>query len=304
MRMQSSRRLTAKRTMRGAILLVLLFLIAGGVLAMQWNKNCSGGLFSWSRATVQDEPQQLLTVMRQYGLTELYQTFSSHSDPAQLEPFLTQAAEQGVAVYVLVGEPEWGREADGASLRQVITRVAAWNEALPEGSRFAGVMADIEPYLLEEWSDSDARRLLMQRYVQGTCAAYAQAQDAGLELLVCIPYFYDTKGFTAELEQLAAEGCSGLAVMNYYRGKEAEHLRTEAELARRYGKRLLTIYELQPPGSHDLTDQNTYYQAGLDALADNYRALRRNFWRQRVDYALHSYPVLCELSEKEAAPDA
>ena len=133
---------------------------------MQWNKNCSGGLFSWSRATVQDEPQQLLTVMRQYGLTELYQTFSSHSDPAQLEPFLTQAAEQGVAVYVLVGEPEWGREADGASLRQVITRVAAWNEALPEGSRFAGVMADIEPYLLEEWSDSDARRLLMQRYLR------------------------------------------------------------------------------------------------------------------------------------------
>ena len=36
--------------------------------------------------------------------------------------------------------------------------------------------------------------------------------------------------------------------MNYYRGKEAEHLRTEAELACRYGKRLLTIYELQPPG--------------------------------------------------------
>ena len=51
MRMQSSRRLTAKRTMRGAILLVLLFLIAGGVLAMQWNKNCSGGLFSWSRSS-------------------------------------------------------------------------------------------------------------------------------------------------------------------------------------------------------------------------------------------------------------
>lgn len=283
---------------------VLLLLAAWYFGSLRWEKMCTGGLFSWDENVIQEEPEALLGLMTKHGLSELYQYFPSDAETGDLEAFLTQAAEQGVSVYVLTGEPEWGAEANGASLGKVLARVARWNRELPEGSRFDGVMCDIEPYLLEEWEDEESRARLMQRYVQGYRTAYAQACENNLELIACIPYFFDSKGFTEELRLLTAEGCHRLAVMNYYRDKEIDHLRTEAALARQYGKGILTIYELQPSGIHGLTEKNTYYHLGLDALAENYRALRKAFRPQRVDYALHSYPLLWELTEREEEPHA
>lgn len=281
---------------RGALLAALVL-----VLAVFWllrrKTVYSGGLFNWNFSAVQAEPEALLALMAQHGLTELYQTVPAGAKAEELEGFLSQASQQGVRVYVLAGEPEWGREADGDSLRTVLARVSRWNRALPEGSRFAGVLSDIEPYLLREWQEASGRAPLMDSFVKGYRAAFAQARQDQLELLACIPYFFDTEGFSEELRVLTAEGCSGLAVMNYYRGGEEKHMRTEADYAKQYGKRILTIYELQPPGTHGLTERNTYYEEGLEALSENYRALRWAFWPQRVDYALHTYQVLRELTE-------
>lgn len=292
------------RRRRNALWAAAGLLLLAGLWYSRSLDTYSGGLFSWDAVVVQQEPEALLALMAQHGLSELYQTFPSDAKAEDLEPFLAQAARQGVTVYVLAGQADWGREADGASLREELARVAQWNRALPEESRFAGVMCDTEPYLLAEWDEEENRAGLMQRFVQGYRAAYAQACEDQLQLLACIPYFFDSHGFTEELRLLTAEGCSGLAVMNYYRDSEIEHLRTEAALAKQYGKRILTIYELQAPGTHDLTEQNTYYHAGLEAVAENYLALRKAFWPQRVDYALHYYPLLRELTQREEAPHA
>lgn len=103
------------------------------------------------------------------------------------------------------------------------------------------------------------------------------------------------------LARMADQGCDGLAVMNYLRIDEIEQIRAEVELAQTYGRRIITIYELQSPGTDGLTDWHTYYNAGLDALRESYEAIREAYSPQRVDYALHYYPLLLELDQRDGA---
>lgn len=256
-----------------------------------------GGLFSWEQSAATQDAEQMILLMKRYGLTELYQYFSHKTPKKEIESFLTMAAQRGIRVYLLAGSADWARESKGNSLRKVIRQAARWNEELPEEARFAGVMADVEPYLLEEWQ-TDQRDALMQIYVQSFDAAHKYAAEEDLELLACIPFFYDTSGCTEALEHLAAQGCDGLAVMNYLRINEIDQISAEAALAQTYGKRIITIYELQSPGTDGLTDRHTYYNAGLDALQESYAAIRDAYAPQRVDYALHYYPLLLELDRR------
>ena len=258
------------------------------------------GLFSWEQSAAAQEAEQVISLMERHGLTELYQYFSREASDEEVEDFLTLAARRGIRVYLLAGSAEWALESEGDSLCGVIRRAARWNDGLPEGVGFAGVMADVEPYLLDEWQD-DRREALMRSYAQGLDAAHGYAAGQDLELLVCVPFFYDTSGCMETLAQMAAQGCDGLAVMNYLRVDEIGQIRAEAELAQKYGRRIITIYELQSPGTDGLTDRHSYYSAGLGALRESYAAIQEAYAPQRVDFALHYYPLLLELDRREAA---
>lgn len=99
----------------------------------------------------------------------------------------------------------------------------------------------------------------------------------------------DTLGFTAELERIIRDASDAVAVMNCFRGKEKEHMRTEAQISLKDRKSIITIYELQPPGKHGLSDQNTYYHQGIPAAYQNYRQVKQAYPHQEVDIAFHEY---------------
>ena len=300
---ETTKKTDAKRLkpMKAAVFIVILLAAtaaASAVMAIRvWKNARSGGLFSWNRSVMYSSGiDELLDTMEQYGLTELYQNVPSDCDTAIIEELIMKCSDKGIRVYLLAGEPEWALEQEGSSLIRVINRAADWNRAMPEGLRIAGVMSDIEPHILK---DQDSARL-MECFADGYAAAMAEAGKQELELIACIPYYFDDEGRRAGLERLVKDGCTGLAVMNYYRGSESEHILTEAELAKKYDRRIITIYELQEEGKYGLTDRNTYNSVGLDALYDNYGKLRRDYFPQRIDYALHSYEALLEMTERES----
>ena len=154
-----------------------------------------------------------------------------------------------------------------------------------------GVVLDVEPYLTDGWKD---RTEVLRRYVDGMCRAREAADRAGIELIACIPYFYDKDG-TEELERLVSKGCHSFAVMNYDRKKEVSHLKTEAGLAAAYGRPLFTICELQKPGTHGLTERNTYYALGPDGVRESWKELRGAYPDQPFSYALHDSRSLKEV---------
>ncbi|WP_373786269.1 hypothetical protein, partial [Jeotgalibaca porci] len=81
------------------------------------------------------------------------------------------------------------------------------------------------------------------------------------------------------------------------RGQEIPHLETEAKLCRLYRKSLETIYELQPPGKHDLKDINTYYHLGLKKVDENFQTLATHYQNQAVKISYHEFVYFQELAE-------
>ena len=272
----------------------------------------SAALFSWSSETVSKADEALFELMRQEELNVLYQTISSKkSCQEQLPAFVERAMEEGIAVYYLTGDAPWGLDPDGDKLCEAVENAAACNRRIQrkfleqqekDGKKqepvpqLAGIVFDVEPYLLDEWDEDPDK--VMNSFVSGMKKAYSLAREYGLEVIVCIPWYYDKKGQQEGLEELIKNGCDSIAVMNYYRGSEVKHIATEAELARKHGKGLITIYELQKANGRGVQEVNTYYNFGLDALERNYKSILAAYPEQTISIAYHDYRALQEVLNK------
>lgn len=254
------------------------------------------GLFSWEKSTIVD-CDVFFEDTKKLGITEVYQEISKDFEMEEVEQFLKAAKKSETSVYMLIGEAEWALEEDAEHLIAEIKRVASMNQSVSKSTRLKGVMVDVEPYLLEDWEENSDK--VMKSYVTGMKKAYEYARECEIEMILCIPYFYDTKGHEEELENLIADACDGIAVMNYYRDSEIEHIQTEAELASYYGRSITTIYEMKEAGSHGLTEQNTYYQLGIEAALANYKELQAAYEEWHINMAYHDYEAVKEVMENE-----
>lgn len=269
----------------------------------------SAGVFSWSAEVVNQTDGEIFSVMKARGATALYQHFSTkNSRQEQMSLFAERAMAEGVTVYHLTGDPSWGLDPEGVRLCEAVEEAASFNrwiarkflerreadgaswEAVP---RLAGIVLDVEPYTLDQWDENPGG--VMDSYVSGMKRAYALAQEYDLEVIACVPWHYDNKGLEAGLEELIQYGCDSVAVMNYYRGSEVQNIATEAALARKHGKGLITIYELQKADGRGILEVNTYYQSGLKALEESYISVKQAYPDQPVSIAYHDYKALREV---------
>lgn len=233
------------------------------------------GMFEWDASSIQriGEAQELSARL---GITRWYQEIEfSDLEEEELPAFVGAMTQMGVKVYALVGEREWGTEQDGASLIACMEKVRAYNKQAPEGAQITGVMADVEPYLLEGWEEH--REAGMDAYVSGMIKAHEWSSQNELVLIACIPRHYDDQGLSKQLERLIDQGCDEVAVMNYGCGDEAEKIETEASLAARYGKPLHCILEFQEAGKHGLTEEETYRNKGLEAARAVWEQMEESF---------------------------
>ena len=248
-------------------------------------------LFSWKASAMEEQAADLFAAAAAQGIDLVYQSVPSDSPPETLAEFAGSAAQSGLSVYLLDGDPDWGLDRTGRDMRAAVARAAEYNAAHPDAP-LAGVALDVEPYLTETWDEAPER--VLDSFVRGLTAAYRDAERENLRLAVCVPFFYDSKGYTQALKQIT-EQCDTLVVMNYQRGHEAENIRTELLLARMTGRQLVTAYELQPAGTHGLTARNTYREAGLDALHDNFAAVQAQLGPGNLGFALHDWVSLREV---------
>ncbi len=253
------------------------------------------GLFSWSQDPLTGDGRELLfRIMKEMELDTLYQAFPFDMEASAVQDFLAAAAEENIHVWLLTGSPEWGLDPDGTAMSDEIRRAVRYKA---EGAGFQGVMMDCEPYLTELWEEDPAQ--VMTNWCFAMRAARETARQEGLILCACIPYYLDSMGFSAQLQTLIEEGCDGLAIMNYYKKKEAEHIDTEVRMAAGAGIPVTVIYELQPPGVHGLKEVNTYYLDGISAVKRSWAMLRFRFLGAPLSMALHEYNALREVVGNE-----
>lgn len=244
------------------------------------------GLFIWNRSALHSEKRGLtLDTMRELGLTRAYLYVPSDTSTSRVERFVTSAARRDVDVFLLAGDPSWGLDPNGEAMVGQIRRAAGF-----EGVR--GVLMDVEPHGTDAWDDDPSGSLAT--YVEAMVHAKEAASEEGLELVACIPFYYESSDATGALETLVAHGCDALAVMNYSKRDEAGQIANEVRLCMAYGKPVTAIYELQPAGTHGLQEHNTYHEDGLEAVRLSWEALRATYPDAELSYALHDATAVLE----------
>ena len=260
------------------------------------------GMFSWGNAAIsEDETDNLEKCIGQADVTKIYQHFSDDVlGSEEAKGFLERMKENNIQVYALFGDAEWAYETDAETLIGKIKRVADYNKNNKK-YRIVGVMVDVEPYLLDEWSEEgDVRDELMENYLECIKNAYQYAKQNDLEFIVCVPTFYD-EVCEDVLDSLVENACDGLAVMNYNRSDEYGQIEAEVKLAREQNKEIICIYELQEAGKHDLEDINTYAGEGLEPLWKSAKNLKEQFGYSKLSFSYHYYEPLKDLLAEEDA---
>lgn len=260
------------------------------------------GLFSWDTSVMaESEKNTLNNCIQRAGVGRIYQSIPEQNLALEeTAGFIRRMSARSVEVYGLLGDSEWSYEKDGGSLRYELEQIVSYNAGQEKNARIAGVMVDVEPYLLDEWDRSGrSRQKLMERYLSGIKKGYEYAVEHGLKFWVCIPVFYDVTNEDI-LEELISSACDGIALMNYDRTDEYMQIAKEVGYAREYQKGVVCIYELQEPGNHDLEEINTYAGLGLKALWSSARRLEAQFGYEQLQFGYHYYRPLIDLLAKEA----
>ena len=231
------------------------------------DKNISYGMFEWDSDAIY-APDETLELIEILSIDRWYQQFPEEMESREVTDFAAAVSGSGTRLYALAGEADWAFEADGASFVAALSTVASYNASVTADERITGVMADIEPYTQPRFKEDPAGSMAL--YLSCMENGYAFARDHELTLIACIPYHYDDRGLTDELERLIDKYCDEVAVMNYCCGSEIPSIETEAVLAARYDKPLHCILEFQEPGVHDLTEDLTYRNKGIEAAKETW----------------------------------
>ena len=167
------------------------------------------------------------------------------------------SAIPGYNIYLLAGDTSWGVD----DMQKVVE--------IAEEKRADGVLFDIEG-----------------NYV--TLASNLSLLESDLPIYVCMPFWLDE-----ELQEQIIKEVDGVVVMNYSKGNERLNIQKAIETAEKYGKVILTAYELQPVGEYGLEEYNTYHDDGLDAVEKNYE---EQFGGTDVGIAFHNLNMMRELT--------
>lgn len=254
------------------------------------------GMFEWNEERIY-QTDRIGELLRVLPITDWYQETAVPVGQEDMEAFLTFMNEENVRVYAMAGETQWGYEEDGASLISWLEEIISYNRKAGKGKSFRGVMLDVEPYVLKKWKEDP--EVHMETYVKGMKEAYGYAKENNLDVIVCIPRHYDDQGLTGQLEELIAEACDEVAVMNYDCGFEAEKIETEALLAQKYGKSLHCILEFQEVGKHGLVEQKTYRNKGVEAAWEAWDLVDQAYPEMQITRDYHwSSPIFQMIKEE------
>lgn len=292
-----------KKYFRIVIFCVSLLLISGIWLLRQLNhpgvttNNVKYSIFSWSSEEVTENREEFIEDLIDYEFSRVFQSFSSRLSQEEVISFLQAMSEQEIDVYSLAGTPEWAFDPNGTSMIRQLERVVEVNQQLSKEKQIKGLVIDVEPYTLDgfDWADLD----IQKTFIAGVKKLYLASEEENLELIIVIPYFYDSKGYKEVTEAFIQEFSDEVAVMNYYRNREIKNLAYEARKAKKVNKPLTTVYELKRPGEHSLRDKNTYYHEGWSALLENVEQLIQHYQDQTINIAVHDYHAFRKVIQRE-----
>lgn len=249
------------------------------------------GLFSWDYADCyKDKRQELSAIVDQMGISEIYQSNLFDLEETVCKEYISYLhQEKGVKVYALTGDPSWYNKIE--DIEKQIDDVVNYNKKEEVDSKIAGIVLDIEPWVLGEgkWDERTLANTLKKasKYTQGK----------GLELVVVIPFWLQPKN----LETIIAN-CDKTIVMNYNLYSPVDFIREEVALAKAYGKPILSAAETkEPEEAYGVLEHTTYYNAGIEKLLEDWQSIEEAYEYEGIGFGLHDLKALKLFLQKDVS---
>lgn len=182
--------------------------------------------------------------------------------PQRYQAFIRNAHQRGMQVYALLGS--WYLHTERYVLpghrhkaKKMLQQILDYNAASGAAERFDGVNYDIEPHLLDEWSDATRQRLL-RGFLEMTEAMMKAKHASGQQLQIgpAMPFWWDGielewHGVRKPVSEHVFDLVDYVALMDYRNRAEGSdsilsHAQSEMDYARRSGKRLVIGLEFNP----------------------------------------------------------
>lgn len=285
----------------------LIFLFMGAVLVVgslgiyikiqkEPEKRNRNGLYSWSPIETQPDLEALLQVIEKVPVGEIYQYYGENELQDRIpRDMITRLSEKKIEVWYVNGAPEWGIDETGEEIRRAVSMVALYNYMVPEEARFAGIQLDVEPYLTDNWEED--KQETVEIWYKALYRGKALAEEYGIPVMICVPRWMDAVNKDV-FEKMLRDCCDEVAIMNYDRRDEVEGIKPEMELALKYDRPVICVSELTRPGKHGLTEDHTYYYAGLDELHEAWQRLSEDYPHNDLRFAYHHISPLKEMLDR------
>lgn len=226
------------------------------------------------------------------GVTAMYvHAPPGFSSDASHTLFLSDAHAAGIEVYAMAGDPTWAKKP---------APLYAWVSEVVDHGGFDGLVVDIEPYLLADWSHDRQRSRLLGKYLKALGGA--ADRSGSLPFLAAVPFWFDdptldTKDGSVIGQVLdRVDGIVVMAYRDHALGADGiiEHAGTEVDLATARGKSVVVGVETGRTG----LDKTSFAEEGEAAMNSELEQVRVAFAGSAgfAGVSIHHYSAWVDLT--------
>ncbi|WP_400161874.1 hypothetical protein ACAF76_016095 [Brevibacillus sp. TJ4] len=111
----------------------------------------------WQSERMIEERQEILDFAKEQGISLMYVRFDMDRPFSAYRPFLREAAQRGIEVHAVAGDPAWALTGHRDRMLRIAKWVRQYNQQVQPEERIRGIQLDIEPYLLPAWEQERER---------------------------------------------------------------------------------------------------------------------------------------------------
>lgn len=264
-----------KRIISILLIGILILLTGCGMKEEKQRTDQTCSLYSWNRELF-DNPAEVMGQLSEFNVNRIYQGFSpADFEKEETAAMLSKFNDMGVETTALFGDPNWDNAED--VIDWTLKPLIDYNNGVGSRAQIGSVNYDFEFYT--EGRD-DAEHFAA--YVDLMEKVSTETHKADLKVIYCIPYWLPT--LSEDLFKELLTQVDEISVMNYSIGQESTNLESIMKLARDAGVKVESIFETQLADGAGITENNTYYSKGKDAVVNAAKELQNQYHGLGIAY--------------------
>ena len=249
---------------------------------------------------------KLNTQVERLGINTLYVQIPRDLETSmQIKKIINFCKLKNIDLYLLDGDNDWYMEEERHNVIETIDKVSEFNKKVDYIIK--GIKFDIEFYTTDFYKSLESKEdkiTEFQKFYEANKEFSEYAKEKELKYAIDLPVWLNRLDERI-LEEIVKLDYDHIAYMNYDRPSSMKNLDEEVELAKKYDKKLVNIFELQNPEDHEgLPDTDTYYKDGLEVCEQKMNEILQKYNYYKLGKSYHEYKSLIEVIERENPEEA